>query len=69
VYRFTPDPEHVFDGRTAAPWADLAAMTDNPRMKSENLLVDGDRLFITSGDGYAYQEGALGTVYRLPIRD
>jgi hypothetical protein len=69
VYRFTPDPDNVFDGRTAAPWADLAALTNNPNMKSENLLVAGDRLFITSGDGYAYQAGALGTVYRLPIRD
>ena len=69
VYRFTPDPDNIFDGGAAEPWADLAALTDNPNMKSENLLVAGDRLFITSGDGYAYQAGALGTVYRLTIRD
>jgi len=59
----------VFDGRRAEPWADLAAMTGNPKMKSENVLVDGRRLFITSGNGYAYQKGAHGTVYRLGIPD
>ncbi|HWP40957.1 MAG TPA: hypothetical protein VNL70_08525, partial [Tepidisphaeraceae bacterium] len=55
IYRFRPDPDHVFDGRSgrARPWADLAALTNNPRMKSENVLVDsGGRVFVTSGDAY-----------------
>ena len=68
VYRFRPDPGHVFDGRAgrAAPWADMAELTDNPRMKSENLLVDErGRVFVTSGDAYSFQAGAGGTVYRI----
>lgn len=71
LYRFTPDPNDVFDARDGgeAPWADLAGLTENPAMKSENVLVDGERVFVTSGDGYAYQEGAAGTVYRLTIDD
>ncbi len=69
IYRFKPNPQNVYDGEESKPWADLAKLTDNPKMKSENLLVDGGRLFVTSGDGYAYQEGALGTVYRLNIPD
>ncbi|MCA9250235.1 MAG: hypothetical protein KDA54_03800 [Phycisphaerales bacterium] len=67
IYRFKPDPRHVYDGETSEPWADLAKMTDNPKMKSENLLVDGNQLFVTSGDGYAYQQGAFGTVYKIAI--
>lgn len=71
VFRFRPDPSHVFDGRTGAgePWADLSDMTHNPAMKSENLLVYDGYLYVTSGDGYAYQEGAAGTVYRIAIED
>ncbi|MFG0329150.1 MAG: hypothetical protein ACF8PN_04555 [Phycisphaerales bacterium] len=71
VYRFTPDPKRVFDARDdrVEPWADMAALTGNPTMKSENLLVHGDWLYITSGDGYAYQAGADGTVYRVHIDD
>jgi hypothetical protein len=69
VYRFTPDPRRVFDGRTAGPYADLAALTNNPRMKSENVLVHGGHFYVTSGDGYSYQQGAGGTVYRVPIMD
>jgi hypothetical protein len=68
VYRFRPDPMRVFDGRTgrSAPWADLAALTDNPKMKSENVLVDdAGRVIVTSGDAYAYQNGGGGTVYRI----
>lgn len=69
VYRFRPDPEAVFDGRSdrSDPWLDLAELTGNPAMKSENLLVHGDYLYVTSGDGYAYQNGAAGTVYRIAI--
>jgi hypothetical protein len=68
LYRFRPDATHVFDGRTGAshPWADLAALTNNPRMKSENVFVDPvGRVFVTSGDAYAYQAGSGGTVYRI----
>lgn len=72
IFRFTPNPDHVFDARdlVAAPWLDLAAATGNPRMKSENILIDDqDRLFVTSGDGYEFQAGASGTVYRITIED
>lgn len=68
VHRFTPNPRRVYDAREGrtAPWADLAAITGNPRMKSENVLVDpAGRVFVTSGDAYAYQEGSGGTVYRI----
>ncbi|WP_428938724.1 hypothetical protein [Fontivita pretiosa] len=68
VYRFSPDPNHVFDGRTgqAAPWADLAALTNNPRMKSENVLVDSaGRVFVTSGDAYGAGYGIGGAIYRI----
>lgn len=70
VYRFTPDPDRVFDARNrrAPPWADLAAMTGNPRMKSENVLCHAGYVYVTAGDGYAYQDGADGTVYRISIR-
>jgi hypothetical protein len=71
VFRFAPDPADVFDGRTGAaePWADLAALTDNPRMKSENVMVHAGWLYVTSGDGYDYQQGADGTVYRVKVDD
>lgn len=68
VFRFRPDPTRVFDGRTGAapPWADLSVLTGNPKMKSENVLVDRiGRVFVTSGDAYAYQGGNGGTVYRI----
>jgi len=67
VYRFTPDPARVYDARDdrEASWADLAALTGNPAMKSENVLVHDGWLYVTSGDGYAYQSGAEGTVYRV----
>lgn len=67
IYRFKPNRSIVYDGKTSAPWVDLAQLTNNPKMKSENLLVDGNRLFVTSGDGYAHQAGAHGTVYRIAI--
>lgn len=67
VYRFHPDPRNVFDGRTGASpaYIDFAALTKNPKMKSENVLVDPDgRVYVTSGDAYDYQGGAGGVVYR-----
>ncbi len=72
VFRFTPDPKNIYDATKpdAKPWCDLAAVTDNPRMKSENVFVDDkNRVFVTSGDGYSYQNGAAGTVYRIVIKD
>jgi len=71
VFRFTPDPNHVFDGRNGKtpPYADFATLTDNPKMKSENILYHDGWLYVTSGDGYSYQKGAHGTVYRLKIVD
>ncbi len=71
VYRFTPDPDVLFDARNGAeePWRDFAALTGNTAMKSENILVHDGHLYITSGDGYAYQAGAAGTVYRTAIED
>jgi hypothetical protein len=68
VYRFRPDPNHVFDGRTGQTpaWADLSVLTNNPKMKSENVFVDDrGRVFITSGDAYDFQYGAGGTIYRI----
>jgi hypothetical protein len=68
IYRFRPDPARPFDGRTgAAPaWAEMAKLTNNPKMKSENLLVDDTgRVFVTSGDAYDFQYGAGGTIYRI----
>lgn len=72
VYRFKPDPSRVFDARVpnTRAWLDLAAATGNPKMKSENILIDDrDRLFVTSGDGYDFQYGANGTVYRITWRE
>ena len=75
LYRFTPDPANVFDavGPAAAAkrvWIDLAAHTENPKMKSENVLLDGNgRLFVTSSDGHPHQNGADGTIYRLTLTE
>ena len=69
VFRFAPDPANPADftgGRAA--WADLAAITGNPRMKSENVLVAGDgTVYVTSGDAYAGSQGPGlgGTVWRV----
>lgn len=71
VYRLTPDPATVFDGRDgrAEPWVDLAALTENASMKSENVLCHESWLYVTSGDGYGYQQGADGTIYRVRVSD
>jgi hypothetical protein len=68
VHRFLPNPRTVHDARggRARPWLHLGERTGKPKIKCENLFIDSrDRLFITSGDGYAYQDGADGTVYRV----
>lgn len=70
VYRMRPDPSRVFDARDGRerPYVDLAALTGNPKMKSENLLVDAQgRVYITSGDAYSYQGGAGGVVWRVTV--
>ena len=69
IFRFKPDPENVFDARNGQsdPWADLATATNNPKMKSENVLYHDGWLYVTSGDGYAWQKGAAGTVYRVKV--
>ena len=68
VFRFTPDPAQPFDGRTGATpaWAELARLTGNSKMKSENVFVDAQgRVFVTSGDAYDFQYGAGGAIYRI----
>ena len=69
IYRFTPDPQNVRDFVSAGqPWADLAALTGNRRMKSENVLVTEDGVvYVTSGDAYADDQGPGlgGTVWRV----
>lgn len=72
VHRFLPDPANIYNGAVGGerPWMDFAAITNNPRMKSENLFIDAEgNFFITSGDGYDYQAGADGTVFRTRIID
>jgi len=67
-FRFKPDPNVVYDARGGKqpPYFDLAALTENPKMKSENLLVDEKgRIYITSGDAYGYQAGSGGVVWRV----
>ena len=67
VYRFTPRDGKTFDFQTDGgekPWCDLAAITGNPSMKSENLIVaDDGRVFVTSGDAYGHDAGLGGAVY------
>lgn len=68
VFRFRPDPKHIFDARKGAqlPWADLAGLTGNPKMKSENVLVDArGRVFVTSADPYDPSATVGGTVFRI----
>jgi hypothetical protein len=68
VYRFRPDPAQVYDARGGKqePYFDLAELTGNPQMKSENALVDEHgRVYVTSGDAYDYQGGAGGVVWRV----
>ena len=67
IYRFVPDPDHIFDARggAEAPWADLASITGNPGMKSENVLIDAQgRAYVTAGDAYGVS-GLAGMVYRI----
>jgi hypothetical protein len=68
VYRLRPDSRNVFDGRMgkSSPWADMAELTGNPKMKSENVLVDDSgNVYVTSGDAYDFQQGSGGTVYKI----
>lgn len=69
IYRFHPSPGFVFDGRTGAsePWADVAGLTGQKEMKSENILVtDLGAVYVASGNAYAYHgEGSGGVIYRV----
>jgi len=70
IYRFLPDSHRVFDARggKVQPYIDLARLTGNHKMKSENLLVDpAGRVYVTSGDAYAsvHQGGSGGVVWRI----
>ena len=75
IYRFKPNPSNVYyaaDG--AQPWLNLAEAAGNPTLKAENILIEEgaggrNRIFITTGNGYDFQDGALGTVYRATIDD
>lgn len=69
IFRFTPDPGNVHDSRTGSdvpsrPWVNLAEVTGNPTMKSENVIVAPDgRVFVTSGDAYGHEEGLGGAIW------
>lgn len=69
VYRFRPDPANVFDARDdrESPWVDLAARTGRPALKGENLLAHDGWIYVTSGDGYSFQHGATGTIFRIAV--
>jgi hypothetical protein len=71
IYRFTPDPKNIYDARGGKqkPLFNLADLTGNPNMKSENALVDEQgRIYVTSGDSYSCQAGAGGVVWRVTPR-
>jgi len=67
VHRFTPNPAAMYDGRTSMPWLHLAESIGAPATKAENVLAHDGWLYITTGNGYEYQAGAAGTVYRVPV--
>ncbi|MHC5113991.1 MAG: NHL repeat-containing protein [Planctomycetota bacterium] len=73
IHRFTPDPADVYDARggTREPWLDVDALTRPPSatepVKSENVMHHDGWLYVTTGNGYHYQDGAHGTVYRARV--
>ena len=64
-------------GGRVSPWLDLArvvhaARADGddvgpPRLKGENVMYHDGWLYVTTGDGYRYQRGAHGAVYRARV--
>lgn len=67
VWRLNPDRDAFLDARlpTAKPYLDLAEMTGNPKMKSENILIDKSmRIYITSSDAYDADSKTHGALYR-----
>jgi hypothetical protein len=67
IWRIKPDPTRVLDAtdRIHEPWLDLATLTGNPAMKSENILVDdAGRIYITAADAYDATASTHGAVYR-----
>ena len=73
VHRFFPDPRNVYDARDPEQdaWLDMASLTGNPKMKSENILVDDESgcLYITAGDAYDHESGTGGVIYRVTTSD
>jgi hypothetical protein len=78
LFRFHPDPNHVFDARSAPPdasqqpslsYANLSDLTNNPKMKAEAILAAPDgSIYITSADrapNTSLDKGLGGTIYRL----
>ena len=62
---FDVDALLAVPGGKRAAWLDLAKLTGNPAMKSENVLLDGaGRVYVTAGDAYDFQQGAGGVLYR-----
>jgi hypothetical protein len=66
VYRFTPRPTEVFDARGAGrePWLDLATHLRQPGLKSENILLVGNDVYITAADTYG-ESDAISAIYRV----
>ncbi len=67
IHRFSPDPRRAYDGRSEAPWVDLAALVGDPALKSENILYDSGWLYVTAGGSYG-DVASGGTVYRVSVR-
>lgn len=68
VWRFQPSPAKPYqqDDPSNTPWIDMAQLTQNPKMKSENILLDAkDRLYITAADAYNPDDKTHGSVYRV----
>jgi hypothetical protein len=72
VHRFRAGAEGagggVYDARGGkrGAWADVAGLLGKPKLKGENLMLDPRGfVYLSTGDGYGYQGGAEGTIYRL----
>lgn len=69
IHRFIPDPTSVYTATVDSgvrPWCDLAKLVGNPKIKGENLMIDPQgRVYVTSTQGYPFQHGADGTIYRI----
>ncbi len=72
VYRFTPDPEEVFDateGYDVEPYVDLRALTDNPSARTGNIALDAQgHLYVCSNNRDDPGSELHGVIYRVPAR-